>query len=183
MLKRSALEFFSVALAISSCDRLGDGLGDADKDPDRLIERESSGDIPDHLACVDEGRPDFNPEALQHPGRPRKVRPTAGALADATIADHSRFQAAAYAMYRAFDAGEDPRSAFPRDDLNLEALIYGEPGPQTERPRAPARSRTLYGFVAAPPSARRGASATSSTSCPPCPSAPRLSLMSTSAKS
>lgn len=76
----------------------------------------------------------------------------------AVLYAHSRIAAAAYAMYDAFDEGGEPGAAFPDLDLQLEALIYGEPGRDTERRSARSRrapdAPTFYGFVASNPSDR-----------------------------
>ncbi len=85
----------------------------------------------------------------------REAAPRPGQNSSARLYAHSRIAAATYTMYDAFDEGGDPRAAFPDLGLQLEALIYGEPGRDTERRRPRARrapdAPTFYGFVASHP--------------------------------
>jgi Lipase (class 3) len=100
------------------------------------------------LSCPDAMTIGLRPNPDRDPSRVREIAPTAGAVPSAELYSHARFAGVAYDLYAAFDAGQDPRTAFSQPDLQLVALIYGDPGPNTERRARRNSTRTLYGFVA-----------------------------------
>jgi Lipase (class 3) len=100
------------------------------------------------LTCPDAMSINLRPDPDRDPQRIREIAPSAGATPSAELYSHARFADVAYDLYTAFAAGQDPRAAFAHPDLHLVALIYGDPGPNTERRPRPNNSRTLYGFVA-----------------------------------
>ena len=106
-------------------------------------------ETPEWLTCPNALTLDLRPNRERDPARVREVAPTAGANISAELYHHTRYARITYELYEAFDAGQDPREAFASSNLQLVTLIYGDPGPNTERgPRPPGRTRTLYGFVA-----------------------------------
>ena len=113
-------------------------------------------ETPEWLTCPNSLTLDLRPDRGREPARVREIAPTAGAKISAELYFHARYARIAYELYEAFDAGQDPRNAFKSSDLQLATLIYGDPGPNTERgPRPPGRTRTLYGFVADEPATGR----------------------------
>jgi len=104
---------------------------------------------PDWLNCPDAVEVDPRRDPSGDGLRIRQIAPGAGAHTSAELAGEARFARTAYEMYDAFADGKDPRGAFALTDQRLVAVVYGDPGPDTER-RAPKRkdTRTLYGFVA-----------------------------------
>jgi Lipase (class 3) len=106
-------------------------------------------ETPGWLTCPNALTLDLRPDPERDPARVREIAPRAGANTSAELYNHARYARLAYEVYEAFDAGQDPRGAFTSSTLQLVTLIYGDPGPNTERgPRPPGRTRTLYGFVA-----------------------------------
>lgn len=105
-------------------------------------------ETPAWLTCPDEIALDVRPEANRERERIREIAPTAGAVISPELFSHARFASAAYALYAAFDAGEDPRQAFAAPGLTLAAVIYGDPGRETDRRVQSRDTHTLYGFVA-----------------------------------
>ena len=103
---------------------------------------------PTWLSCPNELAIEPLLDRERDPHRIRDFAPSAGARPSAELYSHARFATLAYDLYGAFDAGRDPRAAFVQPGLQLVSLIYGDPGPNTER-RPPGKStRTLYGFIA-----------------------------------
>jgi hypothetical protein len=102
----------------------------------------------DLLACPDAVTIDLRPNPERQPGRVRELAPSAGAQASAELYAHARLAGVAYDMYDAFTAGKDPRSAFNPPGLQLVALLYGDPGPNTERGPKRKDTTTFYGFIA-----------------------------------
>lgn len=111
--------------------------------------RAETPETPESLTCPNALTLDLRPDRERDPKRVREIAPTAGAKMSAELYSHARYARLGYELYEAFDAGQDPRRAFTSPNLQLVSLIYGDPGPNTERgPRPPGRTRTLYGFVA-----------------------------------
>jgi Lipase (class 3) len=100
------------------------------------------------LSCPDAASVDLRRNPDREPNRVREIAPSAGAKTSDELYGHARFAGLAYDLYAAFEGGQDPRTAFSHPDLQLVALIFGDPGPNTERRPRPKSSRTLYGFVA-----------------------------------
>lgn len=104
--------------------------------------------VPTWLSCPDAATLSLRPDPDRDPVRIRTIAPGAGAVTSTEIYAHARFADLGYRLYAAFDAGQDPRTAFTEPGLTLVSLIYGTPGPNTERGPRPARTRTLYGVIA-----------------------------------
>lgn len=110
---------------------------------------------PTWLTCPNELALDIRPSPDRDPARIRQIAPSAGAATSAEIFSHARYADVAYTLYAAFDAGLDPWTAFSSPTLTLQSLIYGTPGPNTERASRRGRTRTLYGFIADEPASGR----------------------------
>ena len=82
-------------------------------------------------------------------GAVRQTAPSAGSQTSADLTAHTHLSMLSYEMYDAFDQGKDPLALMP-DNLSAIALIYGDPGRDTERRhgRKFRDSSTFYGFIA-----------------------------------
>lgn len=106
---------------------------------------------PDLFSCPDSAKVDprrhLNSDALRLLRDPPR---TAGETS-ADLARQAWLASVSYALYDAYGRGEDPAAALPTA-LRLVALIYGDPGRNTERRLSSGGRRrdttTFYGFVA-----------------------------------
>ena len=104
---------------------------------------------PDWLNCPNTAEVDLRTARDRGADAVRAITPLAGSNTSAEFSAHAGLSMLSYEMYDAFDRGDDPLALFP-DDLSAIALIYGDPGRDTER-RGDRRRRdtsTFYGFVA-----------------------------------
>lgn len=104
---------------------------------------------PEWLDCPAEARIDWR-EALDRGVRDiQAIAPATDAETSADLTAQARLSALSYAMYDAFDRGEEPLALLPAE-LSAVAAIYGDPGRDTERRDARLRrdTTTFYGFVA-----------------------------------
>ncbi len=109
------------------------------------------GETPVWMTCPDEIGLPAREGSDEDTNSLRAVRPSAGGEENADLHAVVQFLPGVYVMYDAFDADEDPVSAFPSDQLTLNALIIGNPGRATERGLRAKRNRTFYGYWATNP--------------------------------
>ena len=114
-----------------------------------LITTSASASTPDWLNCPNTAEVDMRTAQDRGVDAVQQIAPSAGANTSAELTGHAHLSMLSYEMYDAFDRGENPLALVP-DNLSVIALIYGDPGRDTERrrDRKPRDTSTFYGFVA-----------------------------------
>jgi hypothetical protein len=109
---------------------------------------------PKALTCPDSLELDLRADRTLEPKRIREIAPSAGAHTSAELAAFGPLPRLAYQLYDVYSAGGDVRARFDGSGLRLVGFIYGDPGPDTERPslrRDNRDTKTFFGFVADDP--------------------------------